>query len=203
MVLRVFQALGSVVSSALLFRVRSTAQLALWGAFEGARSLQKLRTQRRADQSAKRALADCWTEDELRESALVLDGYAIEAGVERLPKDTATLAAEASDAGERFAAHAAAELDALVERVADRHAGWFTRWSYEILFAVMLVFVLVRPAKNFFYDSWVAPESVRVLGLDFYLGFRLLASPVVHLALVAFHWPPATRPETRDSSTCG
>lgn len=169
MVLRVFQALGGFVSSALLFRVRSTAQLALWGAFEGARSLQKLRTQRRADQSAERALSDCWTEDELRESALVLDGYAIEAGVARLQKDAATLASEASQAGQRFAAQATAELDALVERVADRHAGWFTRWSYEILFVAMLVFVLLRPAKNFFYDSWVAPESVRVLGLDFYL----------------------------------
>ena len=169
MVLRVFQALGGFVSSALLFRVRSTAQLALWGAFEGARSLQKLRTQRRADQSAQRALSDCWTEDELRESALVLDGYAIEAGVARLQKDTATLASEASQAGQRFATQATAELDALVERVADRHAGWFTRWSYEILFVAMLVFVLLRPAKNFFYDSWVAPESVRVLGLDFYL----------------------------------
>lgn len=169
MVLRVFQALGGFVSSALLFRVRSTAQLALWGAFEGARSLQKLRTQRQADQSAQRALTDCWTEDELRESALVLDGYAIEAGVARLQKDTAALTSEASQAGQRFAAQATTELDALVERVADRHAGWFTRWSYEFLFVAMLVFVLLRPAKNFFYDSWVAPESVRVLGLDFYL----------------------------------
>ncbi len=169
MVLRIFQALGGLVSSALLFRVRSTAQLALWGAFEGARSLQKLRTRRRADQSAQRALSDCWTEDELRESALVLDGYTIEAGVDRQRKDTAALASEASEAGQRFAEQATAELDALVERVADRHAGWFTRWSYEVLFVAMIVFVLVRPAKNFFFDSWIAPESVQVLGLDFYL----------------------------------
>jgi hypothetical protein len=169
MVLRVFQALGGFVSSALLFRVRSTAQLALWGAFEGARSLQKLRTQRQADKSAQLALTDCWTEDELRESALVLDGYTIEAGVARLPKDSAALASDASKAGQRFAEQATTELDALVERVADRHAGWFTRWSYEILFVAMLVFVLLRPAKNFFYDSWVAPESVPVLGLNFYL----------------------------------
>ena len=169
MVLRTFQALGGVISSALLFRVRSTAQLALWGAFEGARSLQKLRTQRRADQSAQRALTDCWTEEELLESALVLDGYAIEAGVTRPPKDTSALAAEAADAGQQFAEQATAQLDALVERVADRHAGWFTRWTYEILFVAMLVFVLVRPAKNFFYDSWIAPDSVQVLGLDFYL----------------------------------
>jgi hypothetical protein len=169
LVLRLFQALGGLVSSALLFRVRSTAQLALWGAFEGARTVQKFRTRRRADQSAYRALSDCWTEDELRESALVLDGYAIEAGVNRQRRDTPALASEAAEAGQRFAEQATSELDALVERVADRHAGWFTRWSYEILFGAMVVFVLVRPAKNFFYDSWMAPESVQVLGLDFYL----------------------------------
>jgi hypothetical protein len=168
-VLRVFQGLGALVSSALLFRVRSTAQLALWGAMEGARNWQKFRTQRRADQSADRALSDCWTEDELCESALVLDGYAIEAGVDRLPKNTPALAANAAEAGQQFAAQATAELDALVDRVADRHAGWLTRWTYEILFGTMLVFVFVRPAKNYFYDSWVAPESVHVLGLDFYL----------------------------------
>ncbi len=169
LVLRLFQALGGLVSSALLFRVRSTAQLALWGAFEGARNLQKFRTRRHADQSAHRALGDCWTEGELRESSLVLDGYAIEAGVDRQPKNAPALASEASAAGQQFAEQATTELDALVERVADRHAGWFTRWTYEILFGAMVVFVLVRPAKNFFYDSWIAPESVQVLGLDFYL----------------------------------
>ncbi len=169
LVLRIFQGLGSLVSGALLFRVRSTAQLALWGAMEGARNWQRYRTQRRAEQSASRALSDLWTEEELREAVLVLDGYAIEAGIDRLPKDTPALAANAIQAGQQFAAQATAQLDALVDRVADRHAGWLTRWSYEILFSAMLVLVLVRPAKNFFYDSWVAPQAVPVLGLDFYL----------------------------------
>ncbi len=169
MVLRVFQGLGSLVSGVLLFRVRSTAQLALWGAMEGARNWQRFRSQRRAEQSASRALSDLWTEEELREAVLVLDGYAIEAGIDRLPKDSPAVAANATNAGQQFVARATAELDALVDRVADRHAGWLTRWTYEILFGAMLVFVLVRPAKNFFYDSWVTPEAVRVLGLDFYL----------------------------------
>ncbi len=169
LVLRIFQGLGGLVSGALLFRVRSTAQLALWGAVEGARNWQKLRNRRRADQSAYRALGDCWNEEELRAATLVLDGYAIEAGIERPPRTADALAAEANEAGQRFAEQATAELDALVDRVADRHAGWYTRWTYELLFCSMLVFVLVRPAKNFFYDSWVSPHSVPVLGLDFYV----------------------------------
>ena len=90
-------------------------------------------------------------------------------GSKRPARTADALAAEANEAGQRFAEQATAELDALVDRVADRHAGWFTRWTYELLFGLMLVFVLVRPAKNFFYDSWVAPQSVPVLGLDFYI----------------------------------
>ncbi|NLS93959.1 MAG: GTPase domain-containing protein [Planctomycetaceae bacterium] len=169
LVLRLFQGLGGLVSSALLFRVRSTAQLALWGVFEGARNLQQFRARRHADHTAQRALGDCWTEDELRESALVLNGYVIEAGVDRQPADASALASEAAEAGHRFAEQATTDLDALVERVADRHAGWFTRWTYEILLVAMVAFVLFRPAKNFFYDSWIASESAPVLGLDFYL----------------------------------
>lgn len=168
-VLRIYQGLGGLVSSALLFRVRTPAQLALWGVFEGARNWQKFRGRRRADEQAQRALGQCWSEDALRQSALILDGYAIEAGVQRERKDTAGLAAEAIAAGERFAEEATGQLDALVERVADRHAGLITRLAYELLFSVMLVFVLVRPAKNYFYDSWLGPAPGDVLGLDFYL----------------------------------
>ncbi len=168
-VLRVYQGLGGLVSSALLFRVRTPAQLALWGVFEGARSWQKARGRRRADQGAQQALSQCWSEDALRQSSLVLDGYAIDAGVQRERKDTAGLVAEAVAAGERFAEEATGELDALVQRVADRHAGWLARAGYELLFSAMLVFVLMRPAKNYFYDSWLASAPADVLGLDFYL----------------------------------
>ncbi|MHB8900219.1 MAG: hypothetical protein ACYC6Y_15830, partial [Thermoguttaceae bacterium] len=169
LVLRLFQGLGTIVSGALLFRVRSTAQLALWGAMEGARSWQKFRARRKAEESTSRVLSDCWTEEELREAVVVLDGYAIEAGLDRLPKDTPAVAANAGEAGQRFTEQATADLDALIDRAADRHARWFTRWLYELLFCAMLVFVLVRPAKNFFYDSWVTPGAVPVLGTDFYL----------------------------------
>ncbi|MDD4787842.1 MAG: hypothetical protein PHO07_11760, partial [Pirellulales bacterium] len=168
-VLRVYQGLGGLVSSALLFRVRTPAQLALWGVFEGARSWQTSRGRLRADQTAQQALSQCWSEDALRQSSLVLDGYALDAGVQRERKDTAGLATEAVAAGERFAEEATDQLDALVQRVADRHAGWLTRAGYELLFSAMLVFVLIRPAKNYFYDSWLAAAPADVLGLDFYL----------------------------------
>jgi len=59
-------------------------------------------------------------------------------------------------------------VDALVGRMAKRHGHWFTRWRYELLLGGMIGYLLYRPARNFFYDSWFDPQS-RPLGLDFYL----------------------------------
>jgi hypothetical protein len=169
LVLRIYQALGGLAASALLLRARSPAQVALWGAVEGARSLRKSRSRRRADESASRAVAGCWDETELREAALVLDGYASEAGLDRRAVALKTVSAEAADAGQNFVAGVAGELEALIGRVAGRHTGWFTRWRYELLLLVMLGVLFYRPAKNFFYDSWLMQSPEPLLGLDFYL----------------------------------
>jgi len=78
------------------------------------------------------------------------------------------VAAEATAAGEAFVANVASELDAMVGRMAKRHTGWLTRWRYELLLGGMIGYLLYRPAKNFFYDSWL-DSGTRPLGLDFYL----------------------------------
>ena len=168
LVLRVFHGLGGLASGAFLMRARSPAQVALWGAFEGVRTLRKYRGRRRAEGSAGRAVAGCWDDGELGEAALVVDGYRAEAGLERGGADSRTIAAEAANAGQTFVAGVSDELEALIGRAASRHTGWFTRFRYEVLLTVMLVLLAVRPAKNFFYDSWRDPLEP-VFGLDFYL----------------------------------
>ncbi len=169
LVLRAYQAAGGLLSGALLLRARSPAQVALWGAWEGTRHWRKARRRQRAHQGTDRALAQGWNRQELHEAALVLDGYAAEAGLDRHATSTETVLAEAAHAGEVFAAGAAAQLDALVERVAARYSGWLTRGWYESLTFAMLVLVLFRPAKNFFYDCWLAHPVQPPLGIDFYL----------------------------------
>jgi hypothetical protein len=169
LVLRIFQGLGGLASGALLMRARSPAQVALWGAFEGVRGLRKHRGRKRAEASADRAVAGCWDDAELREAALVIDGYTAEAGFNHAATDPKTVAAEANDAGQTFVGRVADELEALIGRAASRHTGWFTRFRYELSLAVILVLLSVRPAKNFFYDSWLADPLQPVLGLDFYL----------------------------------
>ena len=167
LVLRLFQGLGHLLSGSLLLRARTPAQVALWGAVEGARTLQKHRQRRRADQSADRALSLCWTQAELQESSLILDGYASEAELDRRAASLQTVTAEAQQAGRSFVAEVATELESLIDRVARRNTGWFTRWRYEFFLIAMLAFLLFRLAKNFFYDSWLEPASID--GLEVYL----------------------------------
>ncbi len=175
LVLRVFHGMGGLLAGSLLWRARTPAQMALWGAVGGARVWRKRRRQQRAEQSADRALAGCWDQAELSSAAIVLGGYAAEAGLDRQAAARETVAAEARQTGDAFVADVASELQTLIARLAERHTGWFTRWRYELLLAAMLGLLLYRLGKNFFYDSWLA-KTADVYGLDFYVsaGFWLL-----------------------------
>ena len=50
LVLRVYQGIGGLFAGALLFRARTPAQMALWGALEGVRTWRRHRQNRRAEQ---------------------------------------------------------------------------------------------------------------------------------------------------------
>ena len=169
LVLRVYQGLGGLVSGAFLLRVRTPAQLALWGAVEGARRWQGQRSRRQAETGAVRAVGGVWEPGQLRSSALVLEGFALEAGIDREAASLEQIVAEAGQAGQDFIAGVGSELESLLGTIAQRHTGWFTRWRYEFLFLAMFGVLLWRPAKNFFYDSWLAANREPLLGLDFYV----------------------------------
>jgi len=170
LVLRLYQGAGSLLVGTLLVRARTPAQMALWGAVEGARTWQQRRRDRRASHGVDRAVAAGWDEAELRAAALVLQGHAAEAMLPRQAASLETVSNEAVEAGARFAQRVSAQLESLLDRLARRHAGWMTRLGYEMLLGVMIVFVLGRLAKNFFWDSWLAPVRIDVFGLEFYVA---------------------------------
>lgn len=170
LVLRVFQGLGGLLSRALLLRARTPAQMALWGAMEGARTWRQRRRVRQSDWSTRVAIAGSWDEAQLHAAAVVLEGYAQEAGLDRRAAEPRAVSAEAAQAAEGFAIEVAAELDGLVDALAARHSGWFTRWRYELLLLAMLGLLVYRLGKNFFYDSWLAAHPLTVFGLDFYVS---------------------------------
>jgi hypothetical protein len=171
LVLRAWLGLGSLVSGWALWRARSAAQVALWGAVEGTRRLARRRSRRRADAVAQRALSRGLNETDLRTAAIIVDGYADEAGLPRPAADAPAAARAAAD----FLAAAAAELQGLLSRLADRHARWRVRWRYELAVVVMLGALVYRLGRNFFWDSWLAADlgfvaqPAPLLGTDFFL----------------------------------
>jgi hypothetical protein len=169
LVLRIYQGLGNLALGALLFRARTPAQMALWGTLEGIYSWQKRAKNRQAERGIHTSAAGCWDQADLEKASIILDGYASEAGMDRRWIAPAAVGAESESAGVSFIARSSADLQSLVARLAARHTGWFTRGFYELMFCTMIVFLMFRLAKNFFYDSWLAPDPSPVLGLDFYL----------------------------------
>jgi len=176
LVLRVYQGVGGLLTGTLLYRARTPAQMALWGSLEGMRTWRRHRKDRQARRGVDRAAADGWNSADLRKASIIVEGYAAEAGLDRRAAQWNAVAAEAETAAASFAARASADLESLLARLAGRHAGWLTRWRYEIFLAAMLGLLLYRLGKNFFYDSWLAEPPQSVYGLDFYLsaGFWLL-----------------------------
>ena len=179
-VLRVYQGLGSLLSSATLLRARTPAQLALWGAMEGGRRWRSRRQETHAEAATSRAVALGWDEGELRTATIIVEGYAADAELPREDLQLAVVEREAASAGASLAAAAAAELQSLVSRLAARHTPWWVRWRYELALGAMLAVLLYRFGKNFFWDSWLAMEwdasrqAQPVLGTDFFLGSAIV-----------------------------
>lgn len=169
LVLRALQGVGGLAAQALLFRLRTPAQIALWGALEGARRLRARDQQTQATQAVADA-AGCWDQADLHAAALVVAGYAVDAGFDRQLASRETIETEAGKAGRSFADTVAAELERVLDRLAERHTGWFTRMRYEALLLAMLGVLLYRLGKNFFYDSWWLAPPLPVFGVEFYVA---------------------------------
>jgi hypothetical protein len=166
LVLRAYQGIGGLFTGALLYRVRTPTQMALWGAFEGVRTWRRHLQTRHAERGVDRAAG--WEPAELRKATLIVEGYVAEAGLDRRTVQPDAVVAEAESAAASLVARASADLESLITRLAKRHTGWFTRWRYEILLLLMLAVLLYRGGKNFFYDSWLAASPTPVYGLEFY-----------------------------------
>jgi hypothetical protein len=185
--LRIYQGCGAIVSGALLTRVRSVPQLALWGVFEGVRSFRNWKNSRKTRKKPTVSILTAWEEDRLRESALVLVGFAADA---RIPTESCTpdfALNESKQAGNAFITSIAGELETICERLARRNNRWWVRIVYELLFGGMLIFLLLRPAKNFFIDT-LLDKNTRFYGTDFYLIsiFWLLAWGALLLGFFTF-----------------
>jgi len=168
--LRAYNGLGGLIASAGLWRARSSAQMALVGAVQGARWLaarsQELDGESRLDRVASLGLDD----SVLRESQMVIAGFVQDARIDgRLVQDGTfdRLRHQAVRVEDRFLGDAGRKVDDVINDLATRHSGLASRSAYEVLLFAMLAYVIGWPAYNFFYaHPWLGKP---LISADFYI----------------------------------
>ena len=173
--LRGYQALGTLLSGYGLSRVRTPAQLALWGMFETSRRWKQFRERSSAESASERAALQAWSESDLRTASIIVDGYAGEARLPREATKFAAVADQAEAASREFVSRAAVDLQQAVERLSRERAGTFVRLFYETMLTAVVAALLYRFLKNFLYDSWLIAElgiapAKPLYGFEFFLA---------------------------------
>ncbi|MCL2303953.1 MAG: 50S ribosome-binding GTPase [Planctomycetaceae bacterium] len=149
-VLRLYRQLGSIVMGMALARARSIPQLAALGTVQGVRALRRWQTsQKHKDQIS---LPEYWNESTIRESLIVLGGFARDAKIP--PQSLEETLKETEKAGDLFMQVISTEMQSICERLTVKYDTRTNRILYETLLGGMLVFILLRPAYNFFIESF-------------------------------------------------
>jgi GTPase SAR1 family protein len=164
LLLRFYQGFGAILSGALLTRVRSPIQLALWGSLEGVRRFQN----RRPKKNLSVPEFSVEESNQLKESALILTGFTTDAHVPVRHCQPSVVQSESKQASETLLDEISAELETVTDRLAHRYQRLWFRCLYEILLSAMLLYVLIQPAYNFFYAApW---NGAKYLGIEFYVA---------------------------------
>jgi GTPase SAR1 family protein len=174
--LRLSQGLGGLLASASLLRARSSAQVALLGAWQGGRWLTSRAKQRDADQRFDQLAVLGIDDSVLRESQLVVEGFAESAGFDQAltsPRSLESLRDDAAQLQRSFLDDAGAQIEEVIEAQATRSRGWGVRLVYETALTVLMGFLLFRIGRNFFYDTLLNEGDF--LPLEFYLPATALS----------------------------
>ncbi len=178
-VLRLYNGLGAFIASFSFFRARSSAQMALIGAVQGARWLKSRVEEQGAETSLERLASFGITDQHLQESRMVVSGYVHSAGIEAEEfadrRDLSQLRRRAASVESQFLGDARRGIDELIEELAEQNCSAMTRLRYEILLLLYVVFVVGRVGHNFFWSSFLAPivgkasRPEALLTVDFYI----------------------------------
>lgn len=187
LVLRLYNSLGNLAASLSFYRARNSAQMAIIGAIQGMRWMKSRQSEQDADQQLQRLSLMGLDDNLLKESQIVISGYAQAAQLDSEVISNELLQQLQTDAikvEEQFMADVSREIDEIIERVSQNNSGTGSRIVYESLWGVYLLFVFGRVGKNFFYDSLFGDQEL--LRIDFYIPaaiFLVLWSGVLLMAL--------------------
>jgi hypothetical protein len=197
-VLRLYNGLGAFIASFSFFRARSSAQMALIGALQGARWLKSRVQEQEADSSLERIASFGITDQHLQEARMIISGHVRTAGIESAEfadrRDLKLLRRQAAEVEGQFLGDARRSLDELINRVADQHATPGIRLIFEMLFASFVVFLIGRIGHNFFWSSFLSPvlgyrnAPEPLLTVDFYIPAVIFLMLWSGLLVIAFTW---------------
>lgn len=177
-VLRFYNGLGAFIASFTLFRARTSAQMALIGAVQGARWFRSRSEEQEAESSLERLSTFGIRDQQLQESRLVISGHLREAGLDtdasQDRQDLSDLRRRAASVEDEFLGDARRVIDESIEQLAVANTGWFTKAKYEVLFLLYVLFLVGRVGYNFFWSSFLGPvvsdvPPEELLAVDFYI----------------------------------
>lgn len=197
-VLRLYNGLGAFIASFSLFRARSSAQMALIGAVQGARWLKSRVEEQGADSSLERLASFGITDQHLQESRMVVSGYVHSASIDSEEfgnrRDLHQLRHQAATVESQFLGDARRGIDELIEQLAIQNCSAITRYRYEFLLLLYLVFLIGRIGHNFFWSSFLAPivgnadHAEPLLTIDFYIPAMIFLMMWSAVLVLSYTW---------------
>ncbi len=197
-VLRLYNGLGAFIASFTLFRARTSAQMALIGAVQGARWMKSRVKEQEADSSLERLSTFGISDQLLQESRMVISGYVRAAEINRDEgqdrRDLTELRRQAASLEGEFLVDARRSVDELIDELATKNSGRLIRAWYEALFLLYVVFLLGRVGYNFFWTTFFGPmfgfheHEAELLKVDFYVPALLFLVIWSGILVTAFTW---------------
>jgi hypothetical protein len=197
-VLRFYNGLGAFIASFSFFRARSSAQMALIGAMQGARWVKSKVEENDADSTLERLASFGIADQHLQEARMVVSGYVHSAGIQTEDfsdrRDLSQLRRRAAQVEGQFLGDARRAIDQLIEELAEQHCTKIIQYRYEGLFLLYVAFLIGRVGYNFFWSSFLAPilgaraEAEPLLAVDFYIPAVLFLVLWSGLLVMIFIW---------------
>jgi ABC-type multidrug transport system fused ATPase/permease subunit len=197
-VLRFYNGLGAFIASFSFFRARSSAQMALIGAMQGARWVKSKVEENDADSTLERLASFGIADQQLQEARMVVSGYVHSAGIQAEDfsdrRDLSALRRRAAQVEGQFLGDARRAIDQLIEELAEQHCTKLIQYRYEGLFLLFVTFLIGRVGYNFFWSSFLAPilgaraEAEPLLAVDFYIPAVLFLVLWSGLLVMIFIW---------------
>ncbi len=186
-ILRLYNGLGTLLTSASLARARTTAQLVLIGAMHGSKWWSDRQKEREAEQRFDDVVALGLNESLVHEARVILSGHLHDAELDAGLLDESGINAVRTETARiefDFLKQARERIDSVIERLARRNSGIIARCWYEFLLLSFVIYVLYRGGRAFFYDSLNDPS--RLLTTDFYINAAIFFGLWSVLLIIAF-----------------